>query len=136
MKIAGVKAAKALKIAKLAAAAQILKNLKKSPIILPVHVAVPVKDLKSVGLKAGLGAGIGASFGAGLPAAIGAALPSFGAGAATSAINPLPGIISGAQRAIQTAGASIPFLSTLTGGFGDNARAASEVVPAVAPTYR
>lgn len=134
LKIAGVKAAKALKIAKLASAAQILKNLKKSPIILPVHVAVPVKDLKSVGLKAGLGAGVGATLGAGLPAAIGAALPSFG-GDATSSLNPLPGLISGAQRVIQTAGASIPFLSTLTGGLGGNARVASEVVPS-APTYR
>lgn len=135
LKIAGVKAAKALKIAKLAAAAKILKNLKKSPIILPVPVAVPAKDLELVGSNAGLGAGVETSLGAGLPAAIGAALPSLG-GAATSSLNPLPGIISGAQRAIQTAGASIPFLSTLTGGFGDNARAASEIVPSVAPTYR
>lgn len=129
---------KALKAAKLAAGLKIAKNLKKSPIILPVPVAVPVKDLKSVGLKAGLGAGIGASLGAGLaaPAAaaasIGTALPSLGA-IATSALNPFPGIISGATKAIQNVGASIPFLSTLT---GDSARVADEITSASAPTYQ
>lgn len=128
-----MKAAKALKIAKLVAAAQIVKNLKKSPIILPVPVAVPAKDL--IGLKAGLGAGVGGSLGACLPAAIGAALPSLDADASSS-LNPLPGLISGAQRALQTAGANIPFLSSLTGGSGGNARAASEIVPSIVPAYR
>lgn len=136
LKKAGMKAAKALKIAKLVAAVQIVKNLKKSPIILPVPVAIPAKDLELVGAKAGLGAGVGAGLGAGLPAASGAALPSFSAGAATSSLNPLSGVISGAQRAIQTADANIPFFSSLAGGLGGDARVASELVATAGPTYR
>lgn len=42
LKIAGIKAAKALKAAKLIKAATILKNLKKSPLILPVPFPVPI----------------------------------------------------------------------------------------------
>lgn len=145
LKVAGWKLAKALKAAKIAKAAALLTNLKKGPIFVPIKVAVPSKDLKAhelkaglgAGLAAGLGGGLGASIGAGLPAAaasIGAVLPSLGA-AATSSLNPLPGIISGAQKAIQSAGASIPFLSTLTGGLG-LAESRAAVVPAAAPTYR
>lgn len=145
--MAGLKAAKALKIAKLAKAAHIVANLKKSPIILPVPVAVPVKDLKSLGLKAGLGAGFGASLAADLPAAaaasIGSILPSLGADAGSSLNNPLATLVTSAQRAVQTAGAAgVPFLSRLAGGLGlglggsASERVEKEVEPPAVPTYR
>lgn len=46
LKVAGAKAIKAVKVAKVAKSASFLTKLKKSPLILPVKVAVPVKSLR------------------------------------------------------------------------------------------
>lgn len=95
LKVGAVKALKAIKIAKIAKGAAILKNLKKSPIILPVPVALPIAKPLPV------------------PFPIVKALPSLPsipnflnlpAPNLAQALGPIQGVISGAQKAIQSAG--------------------------------
>lgn len=128
IKLAGFKALKALKLAKIAKTVAILKNLKKSPIILPVPVPVPLPILK------------------GLPS-----LPSFPslpslpnpfAPAATTPApvqpNPIDGALTTATKAFQAASAGLPLISALQNTFGQ--QSAKEVVQEVqvtpAPVYR
>ncbi|XP_055316144.1 uncharacterized protein LOC129575929 [Sitodiplosis mosellana] len=121
LKVAGVKALKAIKVAKIANTALILKNLKKSPIILPVPVAVPLKALPvPVPFpKPALPS---------LPNFFNIPSPSLG-----DSLGPIQGIISGAQKAIKTAGAGIPLLSSFTQGFGNSESKAPKDVPAITP---
>ncbi|XP_055316162.1 uncharacterized protein LOC129575945 [Sitodiplosis mosellana] len=121
LKVAGVKALKAIKLAKIAKTALILKNLKKSPIILPVPVAVPLKALPvPVPFpKPALPS---------LPNFFNIPSPSLG-----DSLGPIQGIISGAQKAIKTAGAGIPLLSSFTQGFGNSESKAPKDVPAITP---
>lgn len=115
LKVGAVKAAKAIKIAKLAKAAKILANLKKGPIILPVPVAVPVKHLPILPLKAAkVGAGLGLAGGAGLGLGAGTGL-GLGAGLGLGSLKapslaiggsagPLGGLIAGATNAFKSVG--------------------------------
>lgn len=87
-----VKAVKAAKIATLAAGAIALKKLKKTPIILPIPVAVPTPFIsKNFDFSKSL-------YGLGGGASIGLDAPSVDVGA-----GPIQGLITGAQR-ILTAG--------------------------------
>lgn len=123
IKLAGFKALKALKLAKIAKTVAILKNLKKSPIILPVPVPLPLPVLK------------------GLPSL--PSLPSFpnpfAAPATTPAPvqpNPIDGALTTATKAFQAASAGLPLISALQNTFGQ--QPAKEVVQEVtpAPVYR
>lgn len=84
LKVGAVKAAKAVKIAKISRAANILKNLKKSPIILPVHVGVPVKSFPLQSLPA--------------PNSFNIPPPSL-----ADTLGPIRGFYANAQHIIQTA---------------------------------
>ncbi|XP_031633301.1 uncharacterized protein LOC116347046 [Contarinia nasturtii] len=123
LKVVALKKLAALKAAKLAKTAIILKNLKKGPIILPVPVAVPQKSLPAV-----------------QPAALPAftTLSSFNlpAPSLSDSLAPIQGFISGAQKAIQTAGSGIPFISQLTKSFGSAEVKKDAPVVAPAPVYR
>lgn len=90
LKLGALKAAKAIKVAKIAKTAAILKNLKKSPIILPVPVAVPIKGFPIVKPLPSLPA---------FPSFFNLPAPSL-----QDSLGPIQGIISGAQKAIQSAG--------------------------------
>lgn len=101
LKVGAVKALKAIKIAKIAKGAAILKNLKKSPIILPVPVALPiakplpvpfpiVKALPALPSLPSLPS---------IPNFLNLPAPNL-----AQALGPFQGVISGAQKAIQSAG--------------------------------
>lgn len=92
LKFAALKAFKALKVAKIAKAAIILKNLKKSPIILPVPVALPVglPSLPQLPQLPKLPE---------IPNFLNIPSPSLG-----ESLGPIQGFIAGAQQAIGTAG--------------------------------
>lgn len=94
LKLAGLKALKALKLAKIAKTAIILKNLKKSPIILPVPVALPVgASLPQFPQLPKLPE---------IPNFLNIPSPSLG-----ESLGPIQGFISGAQKVIETAGTLI-----------------------------
>lgn len=93
LKVASLKAAKALKVAGIV---KVVDSLKKNPLIVPVPVPVKVPF---------------PTFGKTPPVDVGAA-DAIVAGAATggvlsSAFNPVQGLISGAQNFIKTAGSYI-----------------------------
>lgn len=112
IKIAGVKALKVAKAAKLAKVGQVVANLKKSPIILPVKVAVPFPvPIKKGPLKAAAvaGLGLGGAAGLGLGGAAGLGLGGAAAlkpaAAAVGALTaPLKGIFAGATSALTSLG--------------------------------
>lgn len=107
-KVGALKAAKALKIAKVAVLAGGLAKLKKHPIIIPVPVPfkLPSFGFKHDALKVGplaVGAGALGGFGAGaLTGALGGKAAGAVAGGATA--GPVHGLISGATNLFKSAG--------------------------------
>jgi len=132
LKIGGLKALKAIKLAKIAKTAAILKNLKKSPIILPVPVALPiVKPLPVVKALPTLPTVPALPTLPSIPNLFNLPAPNL-----AQALGPIQGVISGAQKAIQSAGSTIPLISTLTNSFGSSEPKTAPITVTPAPVYR
>lgn len=118
--LAGIKLLKAAKLAKIAKTVAILKNLKKSPIFVPVPVVLPVgKQLPSLPNIFG-----GPAAALAIASATGAAAP------ATEAPNQLDGFLTTATKALQAAGAGLPLLAA----FQNSQKKEEPVTPS--PVYR
>lgn len=118
IKLAAAKILKALKLAKVAKIVATLKHLKKSPIVIPVPVVVPVgKQLPSL-----------PNFLGGPTAAI-ALASATGESPTTEAPNQINGLLTTATKAFEAAGAGLPLIAAFQNNFQPTKDGGNDATP-------